>query len=155
MQLPALFPFQLGKAGAYRIFAGMPKRRVADVVSEACRGHHRLQLVPVEAGVDRISGEMPLDDGIAYGLTQGAPYRCDLKAVRQPVVHEHGPWQREDLRLILKAAKGRGEYDAVVIADIRGARRIGVRVLARAVAGTPGAVKSLPIHGWVKVDNAG
>ena len=46
-----------------------------------------------------------------------APHTSHFEAMREAIVYEDTAWQREDLRLVLHTAEGRGEDEAVVVAQ--------------------------------------
>src|SRR5437879_1145755 len=125
----------------------MTEWRIADIVGQAGGGYDGVQLMAIEGSGCGVSiGEVLIRNGIAYGLAQRAAYRGDLKRMGEAIVHEDRAGQGKHLCLILQSAKGGGEYDAVVVADVGSAGGVGVGVLAGTIAGALRAEEALPVH---------
>ena len=132
-------PGGLGEPVANRIFAGMPERRVANVMRQASRLDHHAQ----------VTGIAPVGQGGTQGLAdshaQRAADAAHFQRVGQAGVDVVVAGNRVDLGLAPQAAKGSGKDDPVVILVKRAAAEFfgAVKSLAQALAVEQG----LPIQG--------
>src|SRR5690606_3652682 len=103
-------------AGAEEMLDGrlaeMAEGRIADVMPDAGRGDDMAELGRAQP---RQIAAMPLHDRLADLGAQRAADRGNLKRMRQPVAHIVALRQRMDLGLVLQAAEGRTEDDAIPV----------------------------------------
>jgi uncharacterized protein YoaH (UPF0181 family) len=133
-------PGRLLKPMADGVFAGMAKRRVADVVSQAGRLHHHAQ----------VGGVAPVWQRVAQGFTdthaQRAADAADFQRVGQAGVNVIVAGDRVHLGLAPEAAECAGENDAVMVFVKRAAAEF-LRAVQR-LAETFAVEQGRPIQGW-------
>ena len=92
--------------------AGMPERRVAEVVRQAAGADDGADFFE-EFGV--VEPDLLLDEELPDFVAEGTPYACHFQAVGKPVVDEDITRKREYLRLVLQPSEGGGEDEPVVV----------------------------------------
>ena len=92
--------------------AGMPERRVAEVVRQAASADDGADFFE-EFGV--VEPDLLLDEELPDFVAEGTPYACHFQAVGKPVVDEDITRKREYLRLVLQPSEGGGEDKPVII----------------------------------------
>ena len=90
----------------------MAEGRIAQVVCQAGGGNDGANL----GHIRRSQLRMAADQQACHIVAQRTAHARHLQAVRQPVVHKDAARQGKHLRLVLQAAEGGGEDQAVVVA---------------------------------------
>ena len=117
-QISALIRVQPGqilgmrcKPRPHRIFTGVTKRRITNIVRQTGSGHHRTKIGRMHLWRQT----MTIHNRAADHRTQRAPHTGGLQTMRQTRTNIIALRQRKHLRLILEPTERRGKDNAVVI----------------------------------------